>query len=56
MKQKNLYFDDSGNIIGHEKKKNLSRRRFVISGGMAATAIAMIPGQIQAVHNTEKSW
>jgi hypothetical protein len=42
------------------KKKNLSRRRFLLSGGMAATAVAMIPGQVQAAHSpdtpdTEKS-
>lgn len=33
------------------KKKNLSRRRFLLSGGMAATAVTMIPGQVQASQN-----
>jgi hypothetical protein len=35
------------------KNKNLSRRRFVLSGSMAATALAMIPGQVQAGPNTK---
>src|SRR5512136_1257246 len=35
------------------KEKNLTRRRFVSSGSMAATAIAIIPGQIQASPNTK---
>ena len=32
------------------KNNKVSRRRFVLSGGIAATAAAMIPGQVQAVH------
>ena len=35
------------------KNTSLSRRRFVLSGSMAATAIAIIPGQIQATPNTK---
>jgi hypothetical protein len=37
------------------KKKNFSRRRFLLSGGMAATAVAMIPGQAQAVNSPDAS-
>ncbi len=36
------------------KNKNLSRRRFVLSGGMAATSIAMFPVRAQAEHNQDK--
>ena len=35
------------------KKKNLSRRRFLISGGMVATAVTMIPNRIQAAHSPD---
>jgi hypothetical protein len=55
MKQKNLNSNESGSLAGHEKKKNLSRRRFVLSGGLAATAIAAIPGQAQAAYSTDAS-
>ena len=37
------------------KKKNLSRRMFLLSGGMAATALTMIPGQVQAAHSPDAS-
>ena len=37
------------------KKKNLSRRMILLSGGMAATALTMIPGQVQAAHSPDAS-
>ncbi len=37
------------------KKKNLSRRMFLLSGGMAPTAVTMIPGQVQAAYSPDVS-
>lgn len=53
MKQNDLHSDETDSMEGFGKKRSLSRRRFVTSGGLAAAAITMIPGQVQAVRSTD---
>jgi hypothetical protein len=52
MKQNDLYSVKSDSTAGFAKKKNLSRRRFVMSGGLAAAAITVIPAQAQPANGT----
>lgn len=53
MKQGKLYSNDPGSIADNEKKRNLSRRRFVLSGSLAATSIAMVPVQVHAAQRSD---
>ena len=48
MRQKKLNQIENNRIKNVEDNKNLSRRRFVISGGLAATALALSQGQTRA--------